>query len=56
VMGEELVLDSRPVATNGGDAPVESAHGQPEDGAEDDQEALAWMRLGPLGMSGIDAG
>jgi transcriptional regulator with XRE-family HTH domain len=54
VMGEELVLDSRPVTSDAGEAPVVLAQGQPQDGAERAREVLSGMRLGPLGVSGID--
>lgn len=52
VMGEELVLDSRPLASHAGHA----AAAQPRLHDEKDraQEALSWMRLGPLGLSGIE--
>jgi transcriptional regulator with XRE-family HTH domain len=71
VMEEELVLDSRPLtsdvqeaigsdlrppATDADQKPIALGATGEDDRADGDQEVLAWMRLGPLGLSGVDAG
>ncbi len=46
VMGEELVLDSRPLSSDAQHDPLAFAAAQEQQPSERVQEALAWMRLG----------
>jgi transcriptional regulator with XRE-family HTH domain len=45
VMGEELVLDSRPIASDADHDPVAFADARRQGPAERLEDALAWMRL-----------
>jgi transcriptional regulator with XRE-family HTH domain len=49
VMGEELVLESRPLASDADHDPIAFADARRQEPAERVQDALSWMKMSPGG-------
>jgi hypothetical protein len=48
-MGEELVLESRPLASDADHDPIAFADARRQEPAERVQDALSWMKMSPGG-------